>query len=49
MIYISPKSVGKDKRLPENLRKQMLKIVFGWGQDIEELIRNECEFINMLD
>jgi hypothetical protein len=49
MIYIPSKSVGRNKRLSENLRRQMLKIVFGWGQDIEELIRDECEFINMLD
>jgi hypothetical protein len=49
MIYTPPKSVGGDKRSPENLRRQMLKIVFGWGQDIEELIRDECEFIDMLD
>ena len=31
-------------RTPDALRKNMLRIVFGWENDIEELIRDECKF-----
>lgn len=29
---------------PDDLRRQMLNVVFGWKGDIEELIRDECTF-----
>lgn len=29
---------------PENLRQQMLSVVFGWEGDIQDLIRDECMF-----
>lgn len=34
--------LGPD-RTPDDLRQNMLRIVFGWENDIEELIRDECK------
>jgi hypothetical protein len=31
-------------RSPDDLRQNMLRIVFGWENDIEELIRDECKY-----
>lgn len=33
------------ERTPDDLRVNMLRVVFGWENDIEELIRDECKFI----
>ena len=33
---------------PDDLRKQMLSVVFGWEEDIQDLIRDECEYISSL-
>lgn len=35
--------LGPD-RTPDDLRQNMLRIVFGWENDIEELIRDECKY-----
>ena len=35
--------LGPD-RTPDDLRQNMLRVVFGWDNDIEELIRDECEY-----
>jgi hypothetical protein len=32
-------------RSPDDLRQNMLRVVFGWDNDIEELIRDECKFV----
>jgi hypothetical protein len=32
-------------RSPDDLRQNMLRVVFGWENDIEELIRDECKFV----
>ncbi|GAM85009.1 hypothetical protein ANO11243_030120 [Dothideomycetidae sp. 11243] len=34
---------GDQPRTPDVLRKEMLKIVFGWGDDIETLLRDEVK------
>lgn len=49
ITYTPPKSVSGEKPSPENLRRQILEAVFGWEQDIEELVRDECEFTALLD
>jgi len=48
LTYRRPKSLSRNERSSEDFRRQMLKIVFGWGQDIEELIRDECKFVELL-
>lgn len=35
--------LGPD-RSPDSLRQNMLRVVFGWENDIEELIRDECKY-----
>ena len=31
---------------PDDLRRQMLNVVFGWDEDIQDLIRDECRCIS---
>ena len=37
-----------DLATPDELRKQMLNVVFGWEDDIEELVREECELFESI-
>lgn len=40
--YMAPRSLDDINELsPDDLRKQMLNVVFGWGGDIKELIQDE--------
>lgn len=32
------------ERSPDDLRQNMLRVVFGWESDIVELVRDECEY-----
>lgn len=34
---------------PDDLRRQMLNVVFGWEEDVQDLIRDECKCIFILD
>jgi hypothetical protein len=36
------------ERTPEDLRQNMLRVVFGWENDIDELIRDERKFPFMI-
>lgn len=36
--------LNSENLTPDDLRRQMLEIVFGWQGDIEDLLRDECEF-----
>jgi hypothetical protein len=38
--------LGPD-RSPDDLRQNMLRVVFGWENDIEELIRDECKLVSL--
>lgn len=42
-VPFRPTELGPE-RTPDDLRRNMLKVVFGWDNDIEDLIRDECEF-----
>ena len=35
--------IADSDRSPDTLRRQMLSVVFGWDDDIEMLIRDECK------
>ncbi|KAL9107389.1 MAG: hypothetical protein Q9227_007673 [Pyrenula ochraceoflavens] len=39
--YRPPRSVDESELTPDDLRRQMLSVVFGWEEDIWELIRDE--------
>jgi len=39
--FRAPKSTDEDHMSPDDLRRQMLSVVFGWDEDIRDLIR--CE------
>ncbi|KAI9821977.1 MAG: hypothetical protein M1827_002559 [Pycnora praestabilis] len=41
--YQHPQAYDQSHLTADNLRKQMLSVVFGWEDDIESLIRDECE------
>ena len=41
VIYKEPVPIHPDTMSPDDLRKQMLDVVFGWEDDIEPLIRDE--------
>jgi hypothetical protein len=41
--YKQPLPLEENQLTPENLRRQMLEVVFGWQGDIEDLIRDECK------
>jgi hypothetical protein len=43
--YTSPRRMDEENSTPDQLRRQMLSIVFGWEADIEDLIRDESEFL----
>jgi hypothetical protein len=42
--YKAPRPVDSSADTPEALRRQMLRVVFGWDGDIADLIRDECKF-----
>lgn len=42
--FQQPRPLDQDALSPEDLRKRMLAIVFGWEDDIEPLIRDELAF-----
>lgn len=39
--YRPPRSIDESDLTPDDLRRQMLSVVFGWDDDIHELIRDE--------
>ncbi|RMD45097.1 hypothetical protein DV735_g42, partial [Chaetothyriales sp. CBS 134920] len=39
--YQPPRSTDETRMTPDDLRKQMLSVIFGWNQDISDLIRDE--------
>lgn len=39
--YRPPRSIDETNLTPDDLRRQMLSVVFGWDDDIDELIRDE--------
>ena len=39
--YRPPRSVDELRMTPDDLRRQMLSVVFGWEEDIDDLIRDE--------
>jgi hypothetical protein len=42
-VPFRPTDLGPD-RTPDDLRLNMLKVVFGWDQDIEDLVQDECKW-----
>ena len=40
-VRFQPPTYAQDQRTPDDLRRQMLRVVFGWHEDIEGLIRDE--------
>jgi hypothetical protein len=38
---------GQVARTPDILRQEMLSVVFGWNDDIESLVRDECEYFTV--
>jgi hypothetical protein len=42
--YKQAPSLDETHLTPEDLRQQMLSVVFGWEGDIQDLIRDECTF-----
>jgi hypothetical protein len=41
-VPFRPTQLGPE-RTPDDLRHNMLKVVFGWDNDIDELVRDECK------
>lgn len=41
VTYSEPRTLDQEGLSPDDLRKQMLAVVFGWDRDIEPLIRDE--------
>jgi hypothetical protein len=41
-VPFRPTELGPE-RTPDDLRHNMLKVVFGWDNDIDELVRDECK------
>ena len=41
VAYKEPAPIDQDNMTPDDLRRQMLDVVFGWEDDIEPLIRDE--------
>ena len=41
MAYEQPQPIDQDNLTPDELRRRMLGIVFGWDDDIEPLVRDE--------
>ncbi|OAG44803.1 hypothetical protein AYO21_00764 [Fonsecaea monophora] len=39
--YRPPRSLDESHMTPDDLRRQMLSVVFGWEEDIQDLIRDE--------
>ena len=37
----------ENRLTPDDLRRQMLNVVFGWEEDIQDLIRDECKCISL--
>lgn len=46
-VPFRPTDLGSE-RTPDDLRSNMLKVVFGWDNDIDELIRDEREFLTTI-
>lgn len=42
--YSTPQQLDETNSSPDQLRKQMLNVVFGWNGDIEDFIRDESRF-----
>jgi hypothetical protein len=42
--YKSHPPIDENHLTPEDLRQQMLNVVFGWEGDTQDLIRDECMF-----
>lgn len=42
--YQPPEPLDEKNTTPDELRRHMLRVVFGWDGDIEELIREECKY-----
>jgi hypothetical protein len=42
-VPFRPTNLGPE-RTPDDLRLNMLKVVFGWDNDIDELVQDECKF-----
>jgi hypothetical protein len=43
-VPFRPPQYDQSRRTPDDLRMQMLNVVFGWPDDIELLIRDECTY-----
>lgn len=43
VTYKQPQTLDQEGLSPDQLRKQMLEVVFGWDDDIEPLIRDELK------
>lgn len=43
--YKPPRPLDEFHLTPDDLRRQMLSVVFGWDHDIEDLIRDESMFV----
>jgi len=44
-VTFRPPHYDQPRRTPDDLRQQMLSIVFGWEDDIEALVRDERKFL----
>lgn len=42
--YRPPRPIDESHLTPDDLRRQMLSVVFGWEEDIEDLVRDECKY-----
>lgn len=42
--YQTPRILDEKGTTPDELRRHMLHVVFGWKGDIEDLIQEECEY-----
>jgi hypothetical protein len=42
-VPFRPTNLGPE-RTPDDLRLNMLKVIFGWDNDIDELVQDECKF-----
>jgi hypothetical protein len=46
--YKPIRAFDESRLTPDDLRRQMLNVVFGWEEDIQDLIRDECKCISWL-
>lgn len=47
--YKQQPPMDESRLTPDYLRQQMLRVVFGWEGDVQDLIRDECMFYPVID